>query len=115
MYTDMLEICRKSTENKQVRASCKEWAELCNVGLSKGAEGAFKDRQEEVYPPLEMLKNKKGQYLSWLEYTLQSGWLPLSPYKGFRNEQEYNHYIGKSLEPTLRRQRQKGRSPLKMR
>lgn len=129
MYTDMLEICRKSTANKQVRTSCEEWAELYLVGLRKGAEGAFKDRQKEVckcskgsktyapalrYPPLEMLKNKRRQYFSWLEYTLQSGWLPLSPYKSFPNEQEYDRYIGQSIEPAPP-EHQEGRSPLKMR
>ncbi|MET8336009.1 hypothetical protein ABZV14_27960 [Streptosporangium canum] len=110
MYAGMKQICAQSKESAGVKATCYEWATLYYTALKRGAEGAFQQRKRQVCgcdkglvpaamsrPPLSLLTHRsgarKGQHLTWLEYTIMSTLPPLSAYQSFANSAQYEEYV----------------------
>jgi hypothetical protein len=107
MRQDMEDTC-SAASNPTLRRRCSEWAAIYYKALSssRGAQDAFNERKRQVcgcdptsvapqlqFPPRELLRQRSGRYLSWLEYQLVAGYVPLKAYKAFRSEEEFTKYL----------------------
>jgi hypothetical protein len=108
MYHDMKAVCAASSENRIVRARCWQFATIYYKALRVGAESAFKSRKQAVCscdaslvppamrrPPRHLLE-RHGKSISWLDYQLISSRPPLSAYKPFTDQKDYERYLATS-------------------
>jgi hypothetical protein len=108
MYHDMKAICAASGENRIVRARCWQFATIYYKALRVGAQGAFDSRKKAVcgcdaslvppamrYPPRHLLERHRKP-ISWLTYKIMSDTAPLSAYKPFADQEEYERYLASS-------------------
>lgn len=108
IYDDMMATCNRSSSSAFDKDNCRRWAEIYHEAIKRGAEPAYRGRQNEVckcppcekptwsqYPPCPQLRRKDGGYINWTDYLIRTASPndPLSRYKPLRGGEAFRAYI----------------------
>ncbi|MFZ2498180.1 eCIS core domain-containing protein [Methanosarcina sp.] len=107
-YLNMMDTCKRSSENDFTKNKCRQWAKYYFQGVRIWGKKSFGERRSKVCklkpasrplryqnPPCDKLKRKNGEYFKWLDYIILTGDPnnPLSNFKVFTKQDDFLSYI----------------------